>query len=403
MPQKVYLPPEQLRKSKFYSQNENNNFDFSAEAKKLIFQIPFVSVECGHNTELILVGGGGGSFKGGVPSGLILARLNKQNNDVTIVPVSYINTEPFICQAVAIHPKYPLQLVIALDKNISICEFEEYQPNLEQMSVCEEIHRFEVDEKDALNSLAFNSTGTRLAAGGSDQKIRVYHYDFMDPPKPSETSAPTPLYTLQCTSADGIENLCFSSSSKYIAASDSTRKLYVWDTANPTQARHLQYNKCTFRGCIFHGDNLIGIGNTEHCLLVKFNVDKESVLTTVNIGKPRGKTIVKSPCGEYGAVLTLNPELVIIYELRTLKRIDTIKITGVEMPFSLAFTKDSEHIVLSGADKLVELLPINYNRSVACWKFCLLFIILLLILTVIFPEEAKNFTTCIIDSDKDEL
>lgn len=414
----IYLPKDQLRISKKLDEDEKEELKV-APGLPLNLELPLVSAAC-HN-RLILLAGGGGHAKTGVPNGLVLCRLDVENGKPIMTPLAFLDTYPFIAQDVIIHPKYPLQIVLALNKKISICELQRFEPNLTNFSKdnfdlpkLEELYRFEVDQVEALNVIVFDRFGDYLASGGTDKIVRIFKYDFEEPP--SHSNHVDPIFELKgCKNQ--IEYIDFHKNATHIAACCDAKAIYVWNLREPDNpVEYCCEGYSRFRACVFDENYIIAIctygkkrGKTRGYIL-KFAMGQPNrPVVACNIGNKMAKTMCLSPCKKYLCVLTLHPNDTLIYDLKTLKQISTIP-PEIEMPFGVCFTSDSKSVVVTGANKQAVLreLPKPSNTFLYCYYFILLIGVLIVLLTIFLPEMVHNFVDAIenhsgIELGKDEL
>jgi len=391
------IPAGQLRKSKALSDSDLK--ELRAPDGSLNAGMPIPAIRVSSKTEIIIVGGGGGPNVG-LRNGLIFARLSTNTKKPSINPIAELETNPFICQSVAVHPTYSLQMVLALDTHLSFCEFETFEPDPKApLPKCEELYRVKVDtlpENGGLNCVTFNKSGTLLLCAGLDQHIRVYNYDFMDPP--SRAMPLKPVMDLNAGS-DEVESISVSQSDTFIAACCDKKYVLVWNRkTSDSKPRQIAHEGLTCRSCEFHGEDLIVLAcdrKNHRSYLIKFDVAKNKVLRIRNVGKYWGKALSISPCGKYfAASFRITPTSAFVSINRTSDLCPIDYQYGKEMVFSLGWMDDSKTIVytMPSQEQRVEAYQISFPRT---WSQLfldfLLFVFVILLLIALFPETFLSF------------
>eukprot|EP00494_Astrolonche_serrata_P024730 UN24990 len=286
-----------------------------------------MTIDTCNNFSIILIGGGGGPLNSGVPNGIILGRLDEQTSEFH--PFAFYNTHPHIINSLVIHPKYPLQIVCALDNFIAVAEFTDFEADAQMYSVpLQENYRLQVcDSESPLNRVCFNNDGSLLASGGVDKKCRIYKYNFMEPP----SHINPPVLFKQLDIPNEIDDICFSKDSAYIVIK-TERSLYLSSVhTNDIPNHRFEYYKYWFRGCVFLSETeLITLcfnSKNNYTYLLKWDI-KQSIISpvkTVFVSKNYGKKLVSSLDGRFLAVLCLRKEVVTIHCASTLIELDSKK------------------------------------------------------------------------------
>jgi len=386
------IPAGQLRTSKALSATDLN--ELRAPDGSLNAGMPIPAIRVSSKTEIIIVGGGGGPNVG-LRNGLIFARLSTNKKKPSINPIAELETNPFICQSVAVHPTYSLQMVLALDTHLSFCEFETFEPDpTAPLPKCEELYRVKVDtcpEQGGLNCVTFNKSGTLLLCAGLDQHIRVYNYDFMDPPS---RARPLKLVMDLYAGSPEVETISVSESDTFIAACCDKKYVLVWNRkTSDTKPRKMAHEGLICRSCEFLGEELLVLAcdrKKHSSYLIKFDVAKGQVLLVRSVGKYWGKALSISPCGKYfAASFRITPSSAFISINRTSDLYPIDYQYGKEMVFSLGWMDDSKTIVytMPSQEQRVEAHRISFPRT---WSqlFCeaLLLLLVILLLIALFPQ-----------------
>merc|ERR1719334_2497989 len=158
-------------------------------------------------------------MKSGIQNGMVLARVVIcEDHSSVMQPYGNFFTGTRVINDLALHPKYPLQVLAALgDGTVAVFELEDDSNSVGP--ICIEIGAFLADESltyPSVNVLTFSPDGKTLVTGGADRKIRFFEYDFVDPGRVTGNFTPYKiLEPLQVV----VECLTFSTNCNFLLAS----------------------------------------------------------------------------------------------------------------------------------------------------------------------------------------
>jgi len=387
-----------LFKSKPFTPGERNLFH-SQIGKPLNFSTPFWSIARCSKFNVILLGGGGGYTKSGVPNRCVIARLEMRDGNFIIIPVAKLDTDTFIVQGIAVHPKYPLQSVLALDHQLSICEFDSFYPDCKKTvaPMCE-LFRFpnaDLPMKEcALNVVTFNRDGTLLACGGVEKIVKVYKYEYLSPPSRGNP----PLLYRECKCTGTIENICFSENGQYLAAETGFENIFLCKIHDMrSEVQKLSYYKYRFRGIVFDGNSLIALCldvNKMQSWLLRYDcLEGKNLQPTsyYNLGKCRAKTLTISDCSRFVATLNLDHRnqkraFVTVHRTDSFDHVSTFD-CPIAMPQGITFNRQSDHIAVAGFKSALVTKIFPQRRQCGAVCFYLLFLCVIMLLAMAYVPD----------------
>jgi len=262
--------------------------------KSVSIEMPISScVWCGN--DIAIFAGGGGKMKSGIQNGMVLVRVEQsEDNSSLLQPYGNFFTGTRVVNDLALHPKYPLQVLAALgDGTVGVFELEEVDGS--KGPICLEIGAFIADENPtypAVNVLCFSPDGTTLVTGGSDRKIRFFEYDFVDPRRVTGNFEPYRiLEPLQVV----VECLTFSFKGNFLLVSGYGKKkaviLNVVDkSVKSPEPRVLETGDHIVRGSIAIGNVHVVFGIRKgRSYLMRFSAESGKLISKRGI---LGSTIV---------------------------------------------------------------------------------------------------------------
>ncbi|XP_058730674.1 SEC12-like protein 2 [Vicia villosa] len=329
----------------------------------------------------IVVAGGGGEGRSGIPNSVMLAHFDVASNSLSDQPVNKLGTNSELPYRMTLHPNG--DGVICAMETPKICRWFDWD-KIETA----EVHKLglklsekvltQLDNVGLQLALAFSNDGTTLAAGGEDGSLRVFKWPSMENILNESNAHST------------VKDLHFSSDGKLIVSLGGGGPCKVWDISSEIVLATLtNENRENFSSCRFSQ-----INDTTQVLYIAAKTDKGGSILTWNTktwerisSKYISRDVISafnvSPDGKFLACGTPEGEIIIVNS--TNMHIQTkIKKAHLGIITALAFSPDSRALASVSWDSSARVTIIEEKKNGGLNLWIAVLIILLAIAAAYF-------------------
>ncbi|XP_044504254.1 SEC12-like protein 2 isoform X2 [Mangifera indica] len=225
----------------------------------------FDTVSANHNYVVLV--GGGGEGKSGIPNAVVLSRFDFASNTLSNQPVAKFKTDSDLPYRMAVHPRGD-GIICAMQNSCRLFEWvRENSDKVQRLGVkgSEKVLSLLEDVGQQL-ALAFDSDGSTLATGGEDGKLRVLKW-------------PTLEIILNESEAHAcVKDLSFSPDGKFLVSLGNRGPGRVWDVTSASVIASLpNKNDEIFASCRFSPSS-----DQNYLLYIAAITDKGASIVTWN-------------------------------------------------------------------------------------------------------------------------
>ncbi|KAG0471288.1 hypothetical protein HPP92_015834 [Vanilla planifolia] len=329
---------------------------------------------------LVVLGGGGGEGRSGVPNAVLLSQFDVASNSLSDQPVHKLGTEGEVPYRMAMHPGGH-GFVCSFLKSCRYFEWDISEGREASKLALKSSEKLlqKLDDAGLQLALTFNSDGTLLAAGGEDGNLRVLKWPSLE------------VILSQTNAHATVKDLDFSSNGKFLASLGGNGPCMVWDLGSLTAVASLPV-ECgeKFGFCSFSPNSNILYVTSMHGDQAKI-----SSWSTSSWERIASKKIVREPIsafdisndGKLLAIGTIEGD-VAIASSSDLKRQTTVKKAHLGPVTALDFSHDSRALVSASFDSTarVTLVQQPTGKGSALWLSVL--VVLLAILAYYYLNQA---------------
>eukprot|EP00276_Gloeochaete_wittrockiana_P008144 CAMPEP_0184649360 /NCGR_PEP_ID=MMETSP0308-20130426/6696_1 /TAXON_ID=38269 /ORGANISM="Gloeochaete witrockiana, Strain SAG 46.84" /LENGTH=333 /DNA_ID=CAMNT_0027082005 /DNA_START=1606 /DNA_END=2604 /DNA_ORIENTATION=+ len=277
----------------------------------------------------VILGGGGGSSRTGIPNALTLCEITEQDGKGEFSPLYTHSTGTGAVTSLCIHPKGN-ELVCVVGGKLELYAFADDEKKIEAL----ESQTASKDAEQGPQKLVrFSVDGATIATAGEDDHI-VHVWDY-------------PQLKLRFSLAghsSTVYEISFDPAGELVATASADKQCIIWKLSDASQVKALRCPRkpdvAMFRGCSFSADGLylftVQSSKGAPSVLTKWQVsDWNEVESTVVNSKP-ATSFAMSQDGQFVAVGTAEGQVAIVdaARMRTLATITAHDLPGTAMAFA---------------------------------------------------------------------
>uniref|UniRef100_A0A2P2KSL5 Uncharacterized protein n=1 Tax=Rhizophora mucronata TaxID=61149 RepID=A0A2P2KSL5_RHIMU len=315
------------------------------------------ATSAGHDHYVVLAGGGG-EGRSGIPNAVVLARFDFASNSLSPQPVAKLGIGSDLPYRMVVHPGGD-GLICALPKSCRLFEWDEVEDNEDnKLGVkLSEKALTQLEDIGQQLALAFNTEGSVLAVGGEDGNIRVFKWPSME------------IILNEAQAHKSVKDLCFSPDGKFLVSLGTRGPGRVWDVTSSTVVTSLSIeNGEIFASCRFCQTN----DKTQVLHIAAITGKGGSIVTwkTSPWGRIRSKHIVKepvsslnvSPDGKHLAVGTAQGD-VLLLDATNMQIQMMIRQAHLGIVTALGFSHDSRALISASMDSSARVTLVEDKKS----------------------------------------
>ncbi|KAL8142059.1 hypothetical protein V2J09_015091 [Rumex salicifolius] len=331
----------------------------------------------------ILLAGGGGEGRSGIPNALLLAHFDYASNSLSDDLVMRHPTGADLPYRMAVHPGGE-GFICSFPKNCRWFEWDKTTRYGDHMLGINPSERELNQLKDVGQQLAltFNEDGSLLAVGGEDGYLRVFKWPSME------------LVLSDERAHSSVKDLDFSKDGKYLVSVGSGGPCRVWHVDSPGVVTSLpKENDEMFGYCSFHqksdGSQILytttmhGKGGS----IVQWNATTWRRISSKLIDRDPFSAFNVSNDGKLLAIGTIQGDIKVINSA-TMRVMMTVKKAHLGIVTTLAFSSDSRALVSASMDSSVRVTIIEETKKEGpnYW----LIILMVLLAFIVYLMKTRN-------------
>ncbi|KAI1321598.1 hypothetical protein EDD11_003078 [Mortierella claussenii] len=317
--------------------------------------IPVFCVGFTHEDNLILAGGGG-SGRNGVPNKIVLYKVDKATKTLTTIVEKVLSREEDAPMSMCVHPTEPA-LAFGINSATNKIEAGEnencriFQYSAERI---EAVHNkgtlASKNPEDYQKVTRFNKDGTLLATGGTDGVVALLRYPTLTPVMPVTQFKGHSILDLDF-SADGAHIAAVSAQNLWIIAADTGRVLEVITNPVLNKKKRFEFRICRFGRGAFSNIlyTVVNGEKNQKPFVCMWDTTNWMRIRTLTVGSQPITTSTISPDGRLIAFVTADLSIRIC-SAKSLQMLMTVPKVHALPAFSLAFNNDASLLVSASAD-----------------------------------------------------
>ncbi|EEF36367.1 SEC12-like protein 2 [Ricinus communis] len=330
----------------------------------------------------VLLAGGGGEGRSGIPNALVLSRFDFTFNSLSPQPVAKLGTGSDLPYRMVVHPGGD-GLVCALPNSCRFFEWDEVKDN--------EAHKLGLKESEkALTqledvgqqlALAFNSESSALAVGGEDGRLRVFKWPSME------------IFLNEAEAHPSLKDLCFSPDGKFLVSLGGRGPGRVWDVTSSTAVASLsKENDEVFASCRFSQTTdqtqvlYIAAITDKGGSIVTWDASSWNRIGSKHITRDGISSFNVSPDGKFLAVGTSQGDVLLLNSTRVRVQ-KVVRKAHLGMVTALAFSHDSRALVSASLDSSARVTLVQDVKSGGLSLWLIIFVILLAMVAYFMKNE----------------
>ncbi|CAH9054559.1 unnamed protein product [Cuscuta epithymum] len=332
----------------------------------------------------IVLAGGGGEGRSGVPNAILLVQFNPDSHILSNQPVARLGTGTDVPYRMAVHPGGE-GLICSLPKSCRLFEWDASNITDEGALALKSSDRVlkHLEDIEMQLALTFNNEGSLLAVGGEDGKLRVFKWPSME------------IIIDEPKDRSSVKDLDFSPDGKFLVSLGSGC-CRVWDVSTLTLVASLQKkNDEMFGFCRFSQSSK---NQTIYVTASHGKGGSIVVWNTTTWKRMNSKLVVSLPIsafdvsadGKLLAIGTTQGEVRVLSS-ENMRVLMTVKKAHMGIPTKVTFSKDSRALLSASMDSSarVTLIRDNDNENSGFSFWMVVFVILLAIAVYYAKQEGK--------------
>nr|ACG34934.1 sec12-like protein 2 [Zea mays] len=328
---------------------------------------------------MVVLGGGGGEGRSGVPNKLVVAALATEEEAAPALSpdtVVEVNSEEEVPYRMAVHPRGD-GVFCAFPNGCRLYRWESQEGEGPQRLALEPDQDALAELKDVGLQLAvsFSGEGSILAIGGEDGHLRVFNW-------PTMGSVLTEIDT-----KTSIKDLTISSDEKFLAVNRSSGPCRVWDLQSsevvaslPREAGEI-FGFCRFSNKADNSHVLfITVMEGDYGKIVSWNTTSWTRTGSKKITREAISAFAVSPNGALLAIGTIEGSIIVVgsKDMRTLV---TVKKAHLGIVTTLTFSQDSRTLLSTSFDSSARVTSVGSPKSngTSIWPMLLVVILAILV------------------------
>ncbi|XP_073059445.1 SEC12-like protein 2 [Primulina eburnea] len=329
----------------------------------------------------VVLAGGGGEGRSGIPNALLVAALDLGSNSLSDQPVAKLGTGSDLPYRIAVHPGGE-GVICSLPKS---CRWFEWEANTSEdkhslsLKSSEKVLQ-QLEDVGQQLGITFNPEGNLLAVGGEDGRLRICKWPSM------ETTLD------EHSGHSSVKDLDFSPDGKFLVSVGSGPGR-IWNVASSTSIASLpKENDEVFGFCRFSrgtdADQVLYVTAVRDNggSIVKWNTTTWKRMNSRHVVRDPVSAFNVSPDGKLLALGTIQGDILILsstnMQVRTI-----VKKAHLGLVTALAFSQDSRALISASLDSSarVTLIKDTKKKGVNLW-----IILFVLLIAVALYYYAKN-------------
>ncbi|KMS99839.1 hypothetical protein BVRB_1g016910 [Beta vulgaris subsp. vulgaris] len=337
--------------------------------------------------EFLVLAGGGGEGRSGIPNALLLSEFDSSANSLSSEPVFRLGTAAELPYRMAVHPQGD-GLICSFPKD---CRWFDWDINSNNESGRLNLRSSDkaltkLEDVGQQLSLTFSLDGSLLATGGEDGKLRVFKWPSLDVLFSEEEA-----YT-------SVKDLHFSIDGKYLVSLGSGGPCKVWDVISSKAIATLaRENDEIFGFCRFSQSS-----ENEQVLYTTAMQDKGGSIISWNTKSWKriaSRRIVRDPVSAFNvsvdgkllAIGTIQGDVLIINSSKMQVQMN-VKKAHLGLITALTFSHDSRALGSVSMDSSVRVTMVQDKSSNGLNYWLIMLVILLAIVYLFFRPDKQLLT-----------